>query len=298
MGILKMGRKERQEALWGYLFIAPTLVLLGVFTYLALGASFLISFSDWDVFNPAHWVGLSNYRAIFKDPIFTKSIGNTLRFVLISLPVGQGLALILALILNSKALKFRNFYRLVYFIPGLTMPVAIAVIWKFIYNPLYGPIALLFQSLGLEPISWLTDVNYGLISIAIIAVWSGIGYHMIIMLAGLQNIDQAYYDAAQVDGANKWQQLRHITLPLLTPTLFFTIITSFIGGFQMFDLVYIMTKGGPMNSTRTIVMYIYEEGIRNFRFGGSNAAAWVLFLIIMSITVFQLRMQNRWVHYE
>jgi multiple sugar transport system permease protein len=178
------------------------------------------------------------------------------------------------------------------------MPVAIAVIWKFIYNPLYGPIAILFQSLGLEPISWLTDVKYGLLSIVVIAVWSGIGYHMIIMLAGLQNIDRSYYDAAQVDGANKWQQFTFITLPLLTPTLFFTVITSFINGFQMFDLVYIMTKGGPMNSTRTIVMYIYEEGIRNFRFGASNAAAWVLFIIIMSITLFQLRIQDRWVHYE
>ncbi len=298
MGILKLSSKERQEALWGYFFIAPTLILLGVFFYFALGASLLISFTDWDIFNPANWVGLNNYKAIFKDPLFTKSIWNTLRFVLISLPIGQTLSLVLALVLNSKTLKFRNIYRLVYFVPGLTMAVAIAVIWKFIYNPLYGPIALLFQSLGLKPISWLTDVNYGLLSIVVIAVWQGIGYHMIIMLAGLQNIDKTYYDAAQVDGASKWQQLIFITLPLLTPTLFFTIITSFIGGFQMFDLVYIMTKGGPMNSTRTIVMYIYEEGIRNFRFGGSNAAAWILFIIIMSITLFQLRIQNRWVHYE
>lgn len=295
---LGMGSKEWKEAMWGYLFIAPTLILLGIFFYFALGASFLISFTDWDIFNPANWVGFSNYKAIINDPLFTKSIWNTLRFVVISIPIGQGLALILALTLNSKTLNFRNIYRLVYFIPGLTMPVAIAVIWKFIYNPMYGPIATLFQSLGLEPISWLTNVKYGLLSIVIIAVWSGIGYHMIIMLAGLQNIDKSYYDAAQVDGANKWQQLIFITLPLLTPTLFFTIITSFIGGFQMFDLVYIMTKGGPMNSTRTIVMYIYEEGIRNFRFGASNAAAWVLFIIIMSITVFQLRIQNRWVHYE
>jgi multiple sugar transport system permease protein len=200
-------------------------------------------------------------------------------------------------VLNTN-LRGRTLWRLVYFLPVLTMPVAVAVVWKWIFSPAFGPLATLFKALGLAPLNWLTDVDLALWSIIIINIWLGIGYNMVIMLAGLQNIPRDYYEAAQVDGARTWAQFRNITLPLLTPTLFFTLITSFIGGLQLFDMVYIMTKGGPLNSTRTVVLHIYEEGIQAFRAGSASAAAWILFVIIMAVTLIQFRMQRRWVHYE
>ena len=167
-----------------------------------------------------------------------------------SLFIGQALSLTLALILNTK-IPFRNFFRLVYFLPVLTMSIAIAVVWKWIYSPMFGPIAMVFQKLGLKPIIWITNPTNAMWSIVIISIWMGIGYHMVIMLAGLQNIPREYYEAAEVDGANWWYQLFRITLPLLSPTLFFTLVTSFIGGLQMFDMAFILTQGGPMNTTRT-----------------------------------------------
>jgi multiple sugar transport system permease protein len=286
-----------QEALWGYALIAPTLILLGIFFYLALGASLLISFTDWEILTEPHWVGAENYTRLLQDKVYLQSLWNSARYVLMSIPIGQSLSLLLALALNSR-LPFRNLFRLVYFLPVLTMSVAIAVVWKWIYNPAYGPLALLFQALGLEPLKWLSDVNLAMWSIVFINVWLGIGYNMVIMLAGLQNIPRDYYEAAQVDGANRWSQFWYITLPLLTPTLFFTTITSFINGLQLFDMVFIMTQGGPLNTTRTVVFHIYEEGIKAFRVGSASAAAWNLFLVIMAVTLVQLRMQKRWVHYD
>lgn len=181
-----------QEALWGYALIAPTLILLAIFFYLALGASLLISFTNWEILTPPSWVGLQNYVRIFHEEIFRRSLWNTARYVLMSIPIGQSLSLLLALALNAR-LPLRNFFRLVYFLPVLTMSVAVAVVWKWIYNPSFGPIALIFQWLGLQPVAWLTNVSLAMWSIVIITVWLGIGYNMIIMLAGLQNIPRDYY---------------------------------------------------------------------------------------------------------
>jgi|WetSurMetagenome_2_1015567.scaffolds.fasta_scaffold27320_3 multiple sugar transport system permease protein len=297
MSLTKLRGRALNEAVWGYILIAPTMILLGIFSYLSLIGSLGLSFTNWEVISPPQWVGLKNYIDLLQDKIFLQSVWNTVRFVLMSLPIGQALSLILALVLNSK-IPFRNFFRLVFFLPVLTMPIAIAVVWKWIYNPAFGPFAMLFKSLGLKPIIWITSVNNAMWSIVLISVWLGVGYHMIIMLAGLQNIPREYYEAAQVDGANWWHQLFRITLPLLTPTLFFTMVTSFIGGLQMFDMAFILTLGGPMNTTRTIVYHIYEEGVRGFRIGPSAAGAWILFVMIMIITIIQLRTQKRWVHYE
>jgi multiple sugar transport system permease protein len=297
MGITKLRGRALNEALWGYVMIGPTIILLVIFSYVALGASLGISFTDWHVLTPPHWVGITNYVNIFQDPLFLKGIWNTARYVLMSIPIGQSLALILALILNTN-LRFRNFFRLVYFLPVLTMPVAIAVVWKWIYNPAYGPLAIMLKSVGLKPIIWLTNVKMAMWSIVFITVWAGIGYNMVIMLAGLQNIPREYYEAAEVDGAGSLAKLFNITLPLLTPTLFFTLITSFINGLQMFDMVYILTQGGPLDSTRTIVFQVYEDGVKSLFAGTSSAEAWVLFIIIMGITLFQLRMQKKWVYYE
>jgi multiple sugar transport system permease protein len=297
MSLLRLRGRAANEAMWGYLMISPVIILLLIFSYITLVASLGISFTDWHVLSPPEWVGFSNYINIFQDPLFLKGLWNTARYVLMSIPIGQSLAFILAIILNSQ-IRFRNFFRLIFFLPVLTMPVAIAVVWKWIYNPAFGPIAVFLKSIGLKPIIWLTSVNNAMWSIVIISVWAGIGFNMVIMLAGLQNIPREYYEAAQVDGANNLSQVFHITIPLLTPTLFFTLITSFINGLQMFDMVFILTQGGPVDSTRTIVFQIYEDGVKSMYAGSASAEAWVLFIIIMGITLFQLRMQKRWVHYE
>jgi multiple sugar transport system permease protein len=297
MSLFRLHGRARTEAIWGYILIGPTMLLLLIFSYLSLIGSFGLSFTNWEVVTPANWVGLKNYTDLLLDKIFQQAVWNSVRFVLMSLPIGQALSLTLALILNTK-IHFRNFFRLIYFLPVLTMPIAIAVVWKWIYSPAYGPLAIMFKEIGLKPIVWITNVNNAMWSIAIISIWIGVGYNMVIMLAGLQNIPKEYYEAAQVDGANYWQQLFNITLPLLTPTLFFTLVTSFIGGLQMFDMAFILTLGGPMNTTRTIVYHIYEEGVRGFRIGPSAAGAWILFIMIMAITIVQFRMQKKWVHYE
>jgi multiple sugar transport system permease protein len=269
----------------------------GIFFYLALGASALISLTKWDILTAPIWVGLENYITLFNDPKFWQVLWNTTRYTIVSVPVGLVVSLLLALALNTR-IRFRNVYRLIFFLPVLTMPVAIAVVWKWIFNPDLGLANQLVGLFGVGRIKWLSDVNWAMNALVIMAVWSGSGYGMIIFLAGLQNIPREYYEAAQVDGANWWQSLFKITLPLLTPTIFFNMITSLIGAFQVFDIIYTMTKGGPLNSTRSIVYNIYEDGFKYSRMGTASATAWVLFIIILLITVVQLRVQKRWVHYE
>lgn len=285
-----------QEALWGYAMAAPLLVGFGVFFYLALVASLLIGFTEWDVLTPPRWVGLGNYARLFRDPLFYKALWNTMRYTLMSVPVGQVISLTLALALNTR-LRFRNLYRLAFFLPLLTMPVAIAVVWKWIYNPDFGLLSQLLRPLGFPRVAWLGEARWAMPALVVIALWRQSGYGMVIFLAGLQNIPRTYYEAAQVDGANRWQQFWYITLPLLTPTLFFSLVTALIDSFQVFDLVFVMTRGGPLNSTRTLVYNIYEDAFRYFHMGYATATSWVLFLIILAVTIIQWRAQRRWVHY-
>ncbi len=282
-----------RQAVWGYTLIAPMLLGMLFFFYLPLGASFLIGFTKWDVLTPPQWVGLDNYTHLFKNPLFYKTLWNTTRYALMLIPSGMVVSLLLALALNNS-IRFRSIYRLLYFLPVLTAPVAIALVWQWVYNPQYG---LLFQLFGLK-LRWLTDVNMAMPSLVIMAVWMSSGYGMVIFLAGLQNIPRMYYEAARVDGASSWQQFVYITLPLLTPTIFFNLLTSLISAFQTFDIVYIMTQGGPLNSTRTIVYTIWEDAFHYFRMGSATAEAWILFAIILAIALIQFWSQKRWVHYD
>lgn len=281
-----------REAMWGYALVAPLLLGMLIFFYLPLGASFLIGFTKWDVLTPPQWAGIDNYTRLFKSPLFYKTLWNTTRYALMLVPAGMIVSLVIALALNNK-IRFRSIYRLFYFLPVLTAPVAIALVWQWIYNPQYG---LLSQLFGLK-LNWLTDVNLAMPSLVIMAVWMSSGYGMVIFLAGLQNIPRMYYEAAKVDGANSVQQFFHITLPLLTPTIFFIFLTSIISAFQTFDIVYIMTQGGPLDSTRTIVYTIWEDAFHYFRMGSATAEAWILFAVILVIALAQFRSQKRWVHY-
>lgn len=294
---MRMSRTARREALWGYAMVAPLLIGLAIFFYLGLGASLYLSFTEWDVLTAPQWVGLDNFQRFWETPIYLKTFWNTLRFALLLVPLGMLASLGMALALNQN-IRLRGIYRVLFFLPVLTMPVAIAVVWKWIYAPDFGLLNQVLAFFGGPRVKWLGDPNLAMISLVIMSIWMGSGYGMVIYLAGLQNISRSYYEAAQVDGASGWQQFTNITLPLLTPTIFFSLVTSTISAFQVFDIVYVMTKGGPMDSTRTLVYTIYDDGFRFFRMGMASATAWVLFAIILAITVVQLWGQRRWVHYD
>jgi multiple sugar transport system permease protein len=288
---------RRAEALWGYLLISPLVIGLAIFFYLALGKSFFISLTDWDLLSEPVNVGFDNYRQLFANEEFGQALRNTAQFSLLNVPLGLLVSLLLALALNAK-IRFRNIYRLIFFLPVMTMPIAISIVWQWLYNPDFGPINQLLRVFGVEKIKWLSDPNTAMLSLVIMSVWMGAGYGMIIILAGLQNIPREFYEAAQVDGATGLTSFRYVTLPLLTPTLFFVMVTSIISSLQVFDIVYGLSQGRAGPYTRTIVYSIYEDGFRNFQMGNATATAWVLFVIILIITMIQFRVQRWWVHYE
>lgn len=289
-------RRSRQEALWGYLLIAPMMIGFAVFFLLALLVSLGISFTSWDVLTAPNWVGLDNYAQLLRDNEFQTALRNTALLTVPNVVLRLIISLGMALALNAQ-IRFRAMYRVLFFLPVLTMPVAIGAIWKWLYDPAYGPINAVLRQLGLPRPEWLTDPNAALFAVVIVLLWSGVGYDMIIFLAGLQAIPRDYYDAAQLDGAGPWRQFRDITLPLLTPTTFFLTVIAIIGSLQVFDLVYVMTRVEASSRFPTIVYYIYEEGFRNFRMGYAITVAWVLLLIILVFTLLQFRLQRRWVHY-
>lgn len=287
----------RSEALWGYLLIAPLMLGWLVFFALALGASFVISFTEWNILSPPEWVALDNYTRLLKDPLFLKALLNTAYFAVLYVPLSLALSLGLAVALNTQ-LRFRSFYRAIYFLPFLTMPVANAAVWKWLYHPTNGLINHGLSALGLPTPAWLAEPATAMPAVVAMLVWHIAGYNMVIFLAGLQGISREFYEAAQLDGARAWQRFWYITLPLLTPTTFFLLIISLMAALKEFDAIFVMTQGGPANSTRTIVYYIYDEAFRNLRMGYGTALSWVLFLIIFAITLFQFRLQRRWVHYQ
>ena len=286
----------RSQALWGYLLVAPMMLGFTVFFLIALAASLVLSLTDWDVLTRPQWVGLDNYVRLFRDEAFLTAMRNTVGLTIPNVVFRLAIALGLALALNSR-IRFRALYRTIFFMPVLTMPVAVATIWKWLYDPTFGPINYMLGQFGLPRPEWLAHPGTALIAVVIVLLWSGVGYDMIIFLAGLQSIPRDYYEAAQIDGAGSWRQFRDITLPLLTPTTFFLLVIAIIGSLQVFDLVYVMTQVGSSNRFPTIVYYVYEEGFRNFRMGYAITIAWVLLFIILVFTVLQFRLQRRWVHY-
>jgi multiple sugar transport system permease protein len=291
-------RHTRTQALWGYLLVAPMMLGFSLFFLLALVASLVLSFTDWNVLESPNWVGWDNYARLTDDGDFQAALRNTAVLTVPHVVLRIAFSLLLAVALNSR-IRFRAFYRAIFFIPVLTMPVAIGTVWKWLYDPTYGPINYALGQLGLPRPAWLSNPETALIAVVIVLLWSGVGYDMIIFLAGLQNIPRDYYEAVQLDGAGPWRQFRDITLPLLTPTTFFLVVVAVIHSLQVFDLVYIMTEVEHTTANRfpTMVYYIYDEAFRNFRMGYATAVAWVLLLIILVFTLLQFRLQRRWVHY-
>jgi multiple sugar transport system permease protein len=296
-GRARWSPRTRGQALWGYLLIAPMMLGFTLFFLLALIASLALSFTDWDVLSAPNWIGLSNYARLPHDPDFRAALGNTAALAIPNVALRLILSLAIALALNSQ-IRFRAFYRTIFFLPVLTMPVAVGTIWKWLFDPSFGPINNALGRVGLPQPEWLNHPESALIAVVIVLLWSGVGYDMVIYLAGLQGIPREYYEAAQIDGASGWRQFRDITLPLLTPTTFFLMVVAIIGSLQVFDLVYIMTRvGSSTNRFPTIVYYIYEEGFQKFQMGYAITVAWVLLLIIFVFTLLQFRLQRRWVHY-
>ncbi len=289
--------RTRGQMLWGYLMIAPMMTGFAIFFLFALVASLALSLTDWDALSPPRWVGFSNYARLPQDEAFLGALRNTAMLTVPNVALRLLLSLLIAIALNSR-IRFRAFYRTIFFMPVLTMPVATATIWKWLFDPGFGPINAQLGRLGLPQPEWLNHPETAVIAVVVVLLWSGVGYDMVIFLAGLQNIPREYYEAAQIDGASGFRQFRDITLPLLTPTTFFLTVVAIIGSLQVFDLVYVMARVGNINRFPTIVYYIYEEGFQNFRMGYAVTVAWVLLLIIMVFTLLQFRLQRRWVHYS
>jgi multiple sugar transport system permease protein len=290
-------RLRRGEHIWLWVLLGPTLFGLLVGTLGPVLAAVGISFAHWDVITPPTYAGIENYQRLLRDPTFSKALINTVYYVGLMVPVSTILSLALALLMNQK-LHAITWYRTAYFLPVVSSTVAVALVWSWIYSKDFGLLNFVLRSLGMDPIAWLSSTRWAMPAIIIMGVWAILGEGMIIFLAGLQSISQSYYEAAEVDGASGWQKLWRITLPLITPSLFFYFIITMINAFQTFEQIYIMTRGGPVNSTTTIVYYIYRNAFRNFKMGYASAQAIVLFLIIMVLTLIYWRTQKKWVVYD
>ena len=280
-----------------YWFLAPALLLIGVFFVVPIFASLVLSATDFDIYavaSPANtrFVGLRNYAELLHNPLFWTALGNTLYFVVAGGPLSVAVSLGAALLVNSRITWGRAFFRAVYFVPVVTTLVAVAVIWRYLYDPRFGLLNYALHFFGIRPIDWLGDRHWAMPSIIIMTVWKNFGYNMLIFVAGLQAIPQDLYDAAFVDGASGLQRFRHVTLPMLGPTFLFVSVTTMIGYTQLFSEPYVMTQGGPLHATYSIVLYMYEEGFRWWHLGYAASIAFVLFGLVLGGTLIQRQIRR------
>lgn len=285
------------ESRWAWLFLGPTVIGLAVLSAGPILAALGLSLTKWDMLTAPQVVGLDNYARLLGDDRFLKALRNTTFYTIVSVPIGLTLALGLAAALNQQ-IRGIAWIRTAYFLPLVTSATAIALVWLWIYSPT-GLLNSAIGILGISPQRWVADPTLAMPSIIAMSVWQGLPANVIIFLAGLQAIPAEYYDAASVDGAGRRARFRKITLPLLTPSIFFTGILALIGAFQVFDQVYVMANPGkPSEATITLVYFIYEAGFRNFKMGYASAASWIMFLIVAVATIVYFRTQDRWVHYQ
>jgi multiple sugar transport system permease protein len=286
---------EDNRAAW--VFLAPALVLIGVFFFLPVAAALALSFTDFDIYAigdaaNARFVGLRNYGQLLETPLFWQALRNTFYFALVGGPLSIAVSLAAALLLNARLVRFKGFFRTVYFAPFVTTLVAVAIVWRYLYHTRYGLLNYALGWVGIGPVDWLGDPRWAMPAIILMAVWKNFGYNMLIFIAGLQAIPEELYEAARIDGATAMQRFRHVTIPQLGPTLLFVGVITMIGYFQLFVEPYVMTQGGPLRSTTSVVLLMYEEGFRWWRMGFAAAVAFVLFVIILAATLLQLRLQR------
>lgn len=289
-------RRESRAALG---FLAPNLVGFLAFTCIPILASVVLSFFEWPLIGEASFAGLANYARLFlEDPVFWPIVGNTLYFVVGYVSLNLLLSLSLALWLTSH-IRFKGFYRVAFFLPVVSPMVANAMIWRVLYEKDGGLIAQTFQFLtGTNGPNWLGDAKWAMPAVILMSLWAGFGYNMIILIAGLESIPASIYEAAAIDGAGWWHRLTRVTLPLLTPSLFFATVMTIISSLQVFAQPYILTGGGPGIATSTIVFYLYQKGFMSYEMGYASSIAWFLFMMIMAVTFIQFQGQKRWVHYS
>ncbi|RUT46221.1 sugar ABC transporter permease [Paenibacillus anaericanus] len=293
---LSMGAREQFA---GYLFVAPLMIGLIVLTLIPVVASLLLSFTNWNFvagIGAIEFAGLNNFVRLFHDDVFMKSLLNNLIFI-ITVPITLVVSLILAILID-KHVYFKGAFKVIYFLPYISSVVALAMVWQVLFHPSLGPVNNFLMSIGFDnPPKWLADIDYALPSLMMIQVWIMLGYNIIIFIAGLQSIPKDLYEAADIDGANTWVKFRSITVPCISPTTFFLLVTGIIGTFKIFDLIQVLTQGGPANSTSVIVYELYDTAFNQLKTGYASSMALILFLICLIITGLQMLAQKKWVNY-
>ncbi|HLX27662.1 MAG TPA: sugar ABC transporter permease [Casimicrobiaceae bacterium] len=295
MNVTGRSVRQRRAAWW---FVGPALVVIGVFFFVPVVAALAMSLTDFDIYALADLhnlriVGLSNYIELLQRPLFWKALGNTFYFVVAGVPLSLGASLGTALLLNSPFARLQPFFRTALFAPVVTTVVAVAVIWRYLLGTRYGLLNYALGAIGVSPIDWLGDPSFAMPAIILFAVWKNFGYNMVILLAGLQNIPRELYEAARMDGASAFAQFRFVTLPMLAPILSIVGILTIAGYFQLFAEPYVMTQGGPLQSTLSILYLMYEEGFKYWNLGNASAVAFLLFVIIFAVTLLQTRQTRR-----
>jgi len=308
MGVMKLSlqataspskrRRQLTKHLVAYSFILPNLLGFAIFTLIPIVFSLGLAFMSWDGANEISWVGLDNFQELREDTTFNIALENTLWYVAGTVPLTMVCSLGLAMLLNQP-IRGRNIFRTIYFFPFVASLVAVAAVWNMIFFPSAGPVNELLRTLGVDnPPRWSASIDWTMPTVVMASVWKGMGYYMVIYLAALQGIPAILYESAEIDGANAWQKFRFITLPMLTPATFFISIMLTISSFKVFDLILIMTNGGPGRATNVLVLHTYNVAFRRFEFGYSSAIAMVLFALVMGITIVQFYMEKRWVEYS
>ncbi|WP_199615891.1 carbohydrate ABC transporter permease [Paenibacillus alkalitolerans] len=296
---VKRGALQRKETIAGLLFVSPMLIGVGVMVLLPILATLYLSFTEWSLitgFEGIKWVGLDNFDKLFNDAKFIKSLKNNLIFLL-TVPAYLAISLALAVIIN-KFVYAKDFFKVIYFLPYVSSIVAVATVWRVLFHPSLGPVNQFLMAVGMDnPPKWIADPQFALVSLMMISVWTSIGFNMIVYLAGLQSIPKDLYEAADIDGANGWIRFTRITLPMLSPTTFFLLITGIIYTFKAFELIAVMTQGGPAGSTSVIVWHLYETAFVNLKVGYASSMAMILFLCVLAITFVQWIGQKKWVNY-
>jgi multiple sugar transport system permease protein len=292
-----MNRMRRKEALYAYLFISPWLIGFLLWTLGPMLFSLFLSFTEYNITRPPQWIGLHNYvRAFARDELFWQSIKVTFTYAIFAIPLNLVFGFTLALLLNQD-IPGVSIWRTVYYIPSVVSGVAVSMLWMLVFQPQYGVLNYLLSMVGIKGPPWLFSPKWVLPAFVVMSLW-GVGGGMVIYLAGLQGIPTALYEAAEIDGAGWWRQLFHITLPMMSPTIFFNLVMGLIGTFQIFTSAYVMTAGGPMNASLFYNLYLYTHAFSNLKMGYASMLAWILFAIILSLTLVTIRSSAAWVYYE
>jgi len=295
----RTGRLQRRESLAGWLFVAPMLLGISIFTLFPILIMLILNFVDWDFvlgLEKFSWAGLDNFEQLIDDRRFHKTWMNNMIFMF-TVPVCMAISLLLAIIIN-KHVFLKDFFKVAYFMPYISSVVAVAVVWQVLFHPSKGPVNQFLRMIGIsDPPRWIADPDWALLSVMMISIWISIGFNMIVYMAGLQAIPKDLYESAEIDGAGGWTKFRKITLPLISPTTFFLLITGIIYTFKSFDLIAVLTKGGPAGSTSLMVWYMYETAFLNLKIGYASAIGTVLFISVLIITLVQWAGQKKWVNY-